>query len=50
MPTPSLPEFIEVDMANVEVGQVVHLSDIKLLKGVVSVALGLGEEHRPLDS
>ena len=41
----SLPEFIEVDMANVEVGQVVHLSDIKLPEGVVSLALGLGEEH-----
>ena len=41
----SLPEFIEVDMAEIEVGQVVHLSDIKLPEGVVSVALSLGEEH-----
>lgn len=41
----SLPEFIEVDMSEVEVGQVVHLSDIKLPEDVVSVALGLGEEH-----
>jgi large subunit ribosomal protein L25 len=41
----SLPEFIEVDMAEIEVGQVVHLSDIKLPEEVVSVALSLGEEH-----
>ena len=40
-----LPEYIEVDMAEVEVGQVVHLSDVSLPEGVVSVALGLGEEH-----
>ena len=40
-----LPEYIEVDMAQVEVGQVIHLSDVTLPEGVVSVALGLGEEH-----
>ncbi len=40
-----LPEYIEVDMAEVEVGQVIHLSDVTLPEGVVSVALGLGEEH-----
>jgi large subunit ribosomal protein L25 len=40
-----LPEYIEVDMAEVEVGQVIHLSDVTLPDGVVSVALGLGEEH-----
>lgn len=40
-----LPEYIEVDMAEVEVGQVIHLSDVTLPGGVVSVALGLGEEH-----
>jgi large subunit ribosomal protein L25 len=40
-----LPEYIEVDMAEVEVGQVVHLSDIKLPEGVESVALSHGEEH-----
>ena len=32
-------------MAQVEVGQVIHLSDVTLPEGVVSVALGLGEEH-----
>ena len=40
-----LPEYIEVDMAEVELGQTVHLSDIKLPKGVESVALGHGEDH-----
>ncbi|MDA7746047.1 50S ribosomal protein L25/general stress protein Ctc [Psychromonas sp.] len=40
-----LPAFIEVDMANIEVGETVHLSDIKLPKGVESVELSKGEEH-----
>ncbi len=40
-----LPEFIEVDMANVEAGSVVHLSDLKLPKGVESLALSHGPEH-----
>lgn len=37
-----LPEFIEVDLAAVEVGQTVHLSDLKLPKGVSLVALTQG--------
>ncbi|GAA3922782.1 50S ribosomal protein L25/general stress protein Ctc [Litoribacillus peritrichatus] len=41
----TLPEFIEVDMAAVEAGQTVHLSDIKLPKGVSSVQLALGADH-----
>ncbi|HEY7884290.1 MAG TPA: 50S ribosomal protein L25/general stress protein Ctc [Cellvibrionaceae bacterium] len=41
----NLPEFIEVDLAEVEVGQVVHISDIKLPKGVTSVALSHGADH-----
>jgi len=42
-----LPEFIEVDMADVEVGQIVHLQDMKLPAGVELVALLHGEvgEH-----
>ena len=40
-----IPEFIEVDMANVEVGAIVHLSDLTLPKGVTSVALSLGADH-----
>ncbi len=40
-----LPEYIEVDLADVEVGQIVHISDLKLPKGVESVALSHGEDH-----
>ena len=40
-----LPEFIEVDVANLEVGQTLHLSDIKLPKGVTSDELEKGEDH-----
>ncbi|BBT18773.1 50S ribosomal protein L25/general stress protein Ctc [Metapseudomonas otitidis] len=39
-----LPEFIEVDLAKVEVGQTVHLSDLKLPKGVELVALAHGND------
>ncbi len=41
----NLPEFIEVDIASLEAGHTIHLSDIKLPKGVVSVELVKGEEH-----
>jgi len=34
-----LPEYIEVDLADVELDQVIHLSDIKAPKGVTFVAL-----------
>jgi len=40
-----LPEYIEVDMLNVNIGDVLHLSDITLPNGVESVALSHGEEH-----
>jgi len=40
-----LPEFIEVDLAEIEVGQIVHISDLKLPHGVESVALSHGEDH-----
>jgi len=40
-----LPEFIEVDLIDVEVGQIIHISDLKLPAGVESVALTHGEEH-----
>lgn len=40
-----IPEFLEVDMKQVETGQIVHLSDISLPEGVTSVALALGEDH-----
>lgn len=40
-----LPEYIEVDMAEVGMDQIVHISDIKLPEGVESVALSHGEDH-----
>jgi large subunit ribosomal protein L25 len=39
-----LPEFIEVDMAAVEVGQIIHLADLKLPQGVELVALAHGND------
>jgi large subunit ribosomal protein L25 len=40
-----LPEFIEIDLANLEVGTVLHLSDLPLPKGVEIPELKLGKEH-----
>ncbi|GGX72852.1 50S ribosomal protein L25/general stress protein Ctc [Saccharospirillum salsuginis] len=40
-----LPEFIEVDMADIELGAVLHLSDLKLPKGVSLVELNKGASH-----
>lgn len=40
-----LPEFIEVDLAALEVGQALHLSDLNVPEGVAVVALGYGEDH-----
>jgi large subunit ribosomal protein L25 len=39
-----LPEFIEVDLGAMEVGQTLHLSDIKVAKGIELVALSRGED------
>ncbi len=41
----NLPEFIEVDLANAEVGTIIHISDLKLPSGVTSVALSHGADH-----
>ncbi len=41
----NLPEYIEVDIANLELGGILHLSDITLPKGVESVELSKGEDH-----
>ena len=41
----NLPEFIEVDLGNAEVGQIIHISDLKLPSGVTSVALQQGADH-----
>ena len=40
-----LPEFIEVDLAELTVDQIVHLSSLKLPKGVEIPELKLGKEH-----
>lgn len=40
-----LPEYLEVDMAKLEIGDVVHLSDLTVPKGVSLVELSYGEEH-----
>ena len=40
-----LPEFIEIDMADVEMDQIVHMSDLKLPKGVRIPALQHDAEH-----
>jgi large subunit ribosomal protein L25 len=40
-----IPEYLEVDMEEIETGQIVHLSEVKLPAGVISVALALGEDH-----
>ncbi|BFT30723.1 50S ribosomal protein L25/general stress protein Ctc [Alteromonas sp. D210916BOD_24] len=43
-----LPEFIEVDMAKVEMGQTLHLSDLTLPAGVSSVELAKNDEAHDL--
>ncbi len=40
-----LPEYIEVDLANLDVGESVHLSDLNLPEGAEIPALALGPEH-----
>jgi large subunit ribosomal protein L25 len=41
----ALPEFIEVDLANLDIGATVHLSDLVLPAGVEIPALAHGVEH-----
>jgi len=41
----NLPEFVTVDMQDVQIGGIVHLADIQLPKGVTIRALRLGEDH-----
>ncbi|GAB3360752.1 50S ribosomal protein L25/general stress protein Ctc [Lysobacter tyrosinilyticus] len=40
-----LPEFIEIDLGSLAVGGIVHLSELKLPKGVEIPELKLGKEH-----
>ena len=41
----NIPQFIEVDLSEMHVGDIVHLSDLKLPSGVEILALKQGEEH-----
>jgi len=41
----NIPEFIEIDLSEMHVGDVIHLSDLKLPEGVEVLALKQGEEH-----
>ena len=41
----NLPEYIEVDMQDIDVGQTLHLSDLKLPEGVEIPELAHGAEH-----
>ena len=40
-----MPEYVEVDMLEVKIGDIIHISDIKLPEGVESVALSHGEDY-----
>ena len=40
-----LPEYLEVDVSDLELGASLHISDIKLPEGVTSVDLAHGEDH-----
>lgn len=40
-----LPEYVEVDLSDLQVGQIIHLSEIKLPAGVEIPELKLGKEH-----
>ena len=40
-----IPEFIDVDLSELHMGEIVHLSDLKMPAGVEVFALKQGEEH-----
>jgi len=40
-----LPEYLEVDIAELSVGDTIHLTDLKLPKGVELVELTKGDDH-----
>ncbi|MEX2365527.1 MAG: 50S ribosomal protein L25, partial [Pseudohongiellaceae bacterium] len=41
----NLPEYIAVDMTNLKMDDIIHISDIELPEGVESLALSHGEDH-----
>jgi len=46
----NLPEYLEVDVSNLELNDALHLSDIKTVEGVEIVALSHGELDQPVVS
>ena len=40
-----LPDYLEIDISNAEIGTTLHLSDLTLPAGVTSVDLSHGEDH-----
>ncbi len=40
-----IPEFIEVDLSELHMGEIIHLTDLKMPAGVEVLALRQGEEH-----
>ena len=40
-----LPEFVEVDVANLKLGETLHLTDLNMPKGVELVELAKGADH-----
>lgn len=40
-----LPEYLEVDVAELSVGETIHMSDLKLPQGVELLELAKGEDH-----
>jgi large subunit ribosomal protein L25 len=40
-----LPEFLEIDLSDLKIGDVIHLSDVKLPAGVTIPSLRLGKAH-----
>ena len=41
----NIPEFIDVDLSELHIGEIVHLSDLKMPAGVEVLALKQGEEY-----
>ena len=41
----NLPEFVEVDLSALDIGDIIHMSELTLPEGVTLPALKLGKEH-----
>ena len=40
-----LPEYLEIDVSNMDIGDTLHISDLSMPAGVVSVELSHGSDH-----